>query len=451
MYRIQLHWIRLLFIFLFLAALSALLYGVWHIKPWVIIFGFSVAIFQYVLLLPSGKRHVKLSGNGVVRFVGRFIPGMKRFFVHPGISEKRWEVLKHRAINQSVPLVRDTLTNPLYPGYECLWNSNGRVPVDLQAGALTHKIGNADCLEPYRMNLLNFALPKRFLAGLSVRALSESARIANCAIRSTKDGITAKLMNGGGDLVWQIKQNDPLFRKENKSFDEDRFQTSATRPYIKMIELKLPEKYAAVENRLRGDGLLFFVMKIRSISGGKPIGINLLDANIGLLPRLCTAMSEANVLVDFITIEETHTHEATLLMDAVGFARKTLAEAKLSISLIASGQFVTEFEILKALAYGANTVYSSSPGYIYENGPLLFGKPDHLKAADFHKNTLTALQQLMENAGFESQEHILLRDFYRRVNPTEIHNLKAIEEATVLSNTIPTKRKTNKIFTLTNI
>lgn len=429
MYKIQIqHWVRLLFVFLFLITIISLIAGVFYYELWIISIALLIGGIQYILLLPSGKRHLKLSMNPVIRGLSHLFPALRKFFVHPKLSDSQWNVLRLRANNQSVALVRDSLTDPLEPGYECLWNSNGKVPVSVSENEMTCKIGSSACEHPYQMNILNFALPKRFFAGLSIRALSESARIAGCAIKSTKDGLSPKLMNGGGDLIWQIVQGDPFFRKENRSFDAKQFKTYATRPYIKMIELKLPEKESSLASRLRGDSLLHFISKIRTLSGGKPIGVNFSDSNIVRLSEFCSSMVGAGIEVDFITIDESNPLNPHGLMPAIGFAKKTLLHANLNIPIVASGQFVTEFEIIKALAYGASTVYSSSPGHLFENGPLLFGKPNSLQAADFHRNTLDALRQLMENAGYETRQSIQLRDFYVRAERNEIYNLELIQE-----------------------
>jgi glutamate synthase domain-containing protein 2 len=116
-------------------------------------------------------------------------------------------------------------------------------------------------------------------------------------------------------------------------------------------------------------GLLGFVVKLRELSGGKPVGFKLCVGNKSEFLGICKAMLETGITPDFITVDgsEGGTGAAPVeltnsvgmpLRDGLVFVNRALTGVGLrnKIRLIASGKAVSAFHVLRLLALGADTV-----------------------------------------------------------------------------------------------
>lgn len=189
-------------------------------------------------------------------------------------------------------------------------------------------------------------------------------------------------------------------------------------------------------------GLLRFIARLRDLSGGKPVGFKLCIGRKDEFHAICRAMQETGIKPDFITVDgaEGGTGAAPLeFSDAVGvplgpalkFVDRTLREHNLrdDIRIIASGKVLTAFSIIKLLAHGADLCNSARAfmlsvgciqaqrcdtnncptGVATQDPALVRGLVVGNKAprvANFHRNTLRTMLELMAAAGISRPEDL---------------------------------------------
>ncbi|HEY1024749.1 MAG TPA: FMN-binding glutamate synthase family protein, partial [Sphingobacteriaceae bacterium] len=176
--------------------------------------------------------------------------------------------------------------------------------------------------------------------------------------------------------------------------------------------------------------------------------------------EICEAMAKTGIYVDFITIDgaeggtgaaplEFTDHVGMPLFDALTFARKTLSKFRLPSKIIVSGKIITAFDVLRAVALGADACYSARGmmlslgciqalqcdsgkcpvGITTQNKRLYRGldvTDKRVRVANFHRNTMEATVELMEACGYKSLADVSADDFYRRINRFEIRSLNEI-------------------------
>lgn len=151
-------------------------------------------------------------------------------------------VIYQRAKKQIDTTPFGTQLNVYSEGYE--WMSHSIAPLDFHT--LDHhprvRIGNKDCLQPYDASILNIsAMSFGSLSGNAVEALNAGARIGGFAHNTGEGGISPHHTLNGGDLIWQIGTGYFGARDEHGHFSPEAFARNASRPEVKMIELKLSQ------------------------------------------------------------------------------------------------------------------------------------------------------------------------------------------------------------------
>jgi glutamate synthase domain-containing protein 2 len=316
-----------------------------------------------------------------------------------------------------------------------------------------------------------------------VESLNEGARIGSFAHNTGEGGISDYHLKGG-DLIWQIGTGYFGCRDVGGNFSDDLFRENALRPQVKMIELKLSqgakpghggilpaskntEEIAAIRNVQpnttvasppahsafsNAEEMIWFIAKLRKLSGGKPVGFKLCIGNTKEFREICRAMIATGILPDFITIDgaeggtgaaplEFTDHLGMPLHDALAFATRTLEEFDLKdgIRLLASGRLITGFDILKTLSLGADAVYSARgmmfalgcvqalqcdsgkcPAGVATQDPKLYKGIDitdkKQRVANFHGNTIKAVVELMEACGFKTLSDVTAEKFFRKTD-----------------------------------
>jgi len=215
-----------------------------------------------------------------------------------------------------------------------------------------------------------------------------------------------------------------------------------------IAEIRMVEPYTTIQSppghREFSDslGLLEFVQKLRTLSEGKPVGFKLCIGREDEFVELCNMMKKTGIKPDFITIDgaEGGTGAAPLeftdsvgmpLLPALEFADKTLKEAGLrdEITLIASGKVITAISIMNRLAHGADVCNAARafmltlgciqalrcnsntcPTGVATQDPMLekglVVEDKYRRVANFHKNTIHALKELMAAAGVNSLDEV---------------------------------------------
>ncbi len=205
-------------------------------------------------------------------------------------------------------------------------------------------------------------------------------------------------------------------------------------------------------------GLLQFVSSLRELSGGKPVGFKLCIGRKDEFLAICKAMLETNILPDFITVDggeggtgaaptEMTNSVGTPLRDALIFVNSALIGIGLrdKIRIIASGKMFSAFHILRAIALGADTVNAARafmmslgciqsrtcnsdkcPTGIATQNPsrnkALVVSDKSQRVANFHRETVTNLVELVGAAGLESIEDLEPIHINRRIQGTDVKN-----------------------------
>jgi len=288
-------------------------------------------------------------------------------------------------------------------GYE--WTAHSLSPKPIPAEQTRVLIGANRCKQPYAASRFNIsAMSYGALSSHAIRALNRGAQIGGFYHNTGEGGLSPYHLMEGCDLVWQIGTGYFSCRNLNGEFDAELFTEKSQNPQIKMIEVKLsqgakpghggvlpgskvtqeiaeirvvdigkdvlsPPAHSAFSSPR---GLLEFVTKLRTLSGGKPVGFKLSIGQKSEFIAICKAMVETELYPDFITVDggEGGTGAAPVeftnsvgmpLREALSFVHNTLMGfgIRKEVKLIASGKAFTAFHIIRLLALGADLVNSA--------------------------------------------------------------------------------------------
>lgn len=195
-----------------------------------------------------------------------------------------------------------------------------------------------------------------------------------------------------------------------------------------------------------------WIKELRDLSNGKPIGFKMCIGKKSEFVDICLAMIESGIKPDFIVVDggEGGTGAAPLefsnslgmpLRDALAFVSNTLVgfDLKKDIKIIASGKIITGFHIARAIALGADLVYSARAmmmaigciqalqcnsntcpvGVATQNKHLMKGLDVDNKAervANYHHETLVSFVELTAAAGLYEPSEIRREHINRRVS-----------------------------------
>jgi glutamate synthase domain-containing protein 2 len=381
------------------------------------------ALFAFLLVAPviylgvtdivqkqqSIRRNFPLLGR--LRYVFEdFRPKIQQYFVESDtdgspINRNDRSVIYQRAKKQIDTTPFGTQLNVYAEGYE--WMSHSIVPLDFHT--IEHHprvlIGNKDCKQPYKASILNIsAMSFGSLSSHAVEALNAGAKIGGFAHNTGEGGLSPYHLRHGGDIIWQIGTGYFGARDEEGRFSSEAFRKNATRPEVKMIELKLSQgakpghggilpakkntpEVAAI--RLVKPGttvfsppfhsafstpkeMIAFLRKLRDLSEGKPVGFKLCVGRKSEFISICKAMVEMDTYPDFITVDggeggtgaappEFSNFVGMPLQDGLAFVDNMLKgfNIRQHIKVDASGKILTGFQILRSIALGADLCNSA--------------------------------------------------------------------------------------------
>lgn len=332
-------------------------------------------------------------------------PKIQQYFVESDtdgtpLNRNERSVIYQRAKKQIDTIPFGTQLNVYAEGYEWMIHSVNA----LDHNKLDHnprvRVGNKDCKQPYDASILNVsAMSFGSLSPNAIEALNSGAKAGGFAHNTGEGGISPYHLKHGGDLIWQIGTGYFGARDTNGNFSPEAFTKNATRPQVKMIEIKLSQgakpghggilpakkntpEIAAIRGVQAGTtvfsppfhsafntpiGLIQFVKQLRDLSGGKPIGFKLCIGRKSEFLAICKAMVQLNTYPDFITIDggeggtgaappEFSNFVGMPLLDALAFADDALRGFGIRehIKLDCSGKILTGFHIVRAMALGAD-------------------------------------------------------------------------------------------------
>ncbi|MBP2603679.1 FMN-binding glutamate synthase family protein [Acinetobacter calcoaceticus] len=353
------------------------------------------------------------------------------------------------------------------------------------------QVGNAQCLQPYSASIMNIsAMSFGSLSANAIRALNKGAQLGGFYHDTGEGSLSPYHLENGGDIVWQIASGYFGCRTLDGKFDEQKFAKQSQLPQIKMIELKLSQgakpghggilpkhKITAEIAEIRGVSrdhdcispakhssfstpieMMHFLQKLRTLSGGKPVGFKLCIGQPWQFMSIVKAMLETKIVPDFIVVDgseggtgaapiEFSDNIGTPLREGLRFVHNTLVGAGLrdQVKIGASGKIISAFDIASTFALGADWV-NSARGFMFAVGCIQAQSchtnqcpvgvatqdKDRQKAIDvptkservfnFHKNTLHALSEMIAAAGLRHPSDIKAHHLAQRVNDREIKN-----------------------------
>jgi len=351
------------------------------------------------------------------------------------------------------------------------------------------QVGSDQCKQPYSASVLNIsAMSFGSLSANAIMALNKGAAIGGFMHDTGEGSVSPYHKVHGGDLVWQIASGYFGCRNEVGEFDPVRFQEVSSDKAIRMIELKLSQgakpghggilpahKVSREIAMTRGipEGvecvsppshsafstpreMMEFILRLRELSEGKPTGFKLAIGQPSEFMGIVKAMIETGIVPDFIVVDgseggtgsapvELSDHVGVPMRDALLMVHNVLVGTGLRdrIRIGAAGRIISAFDIVAAIALGADWV-NSARGFMFALGCIQSqschtnkcptgiatqdaGRQRALDVADkgervanFHRNTLHALSELMATAGVSHPSQLRPHHLARRVSTTEI-------------------------------
>ena len=353
------------------------------------------------------------------------------------------------------------------------WLTHSMTPKPPAEPKFRIRIGGPSCKQPYDASVYNIsAMSFGALSANAILALNTGARLGGFAHDTGEGGISRYHRQGGGDLIWEIGSGYFGCRDTEGRFDPGRFAEQAAAEQIKMIEVKLSQgakpghggmlpaakitpEIAEARGVPMGQDCISpaahsAFSTLREKSAGKPVGFKLCIGHRWEFMALVKAMLETGIRPDFIVVDgkeggtgaapvEFADHLGTPLAEGLTFVRNTLIGAGLreEIRIGASGKLVTAFDLVWAHALGADWC-NSARGFMFSLGciqaqschtnrcPTGVATQDPLRqralvvedksqrVANFHRNTIAALAEIVGAAGFEQPDdlqprHLMVR------------------------------------------
>src|SRR5262245_35225895 len=268
-------------------------------------------------------------------------------------------------------------------------------------------------IQPYLASVFNIsALSFGSVSANAIRALNKGAKLGGFAHDSGEGGVSPYHLEHGGDLIWEIGSGYFCCRNHDGTFSPERFAAYATRPEIKMIEIKLsqgakpghggvlpaakvtreisrirevpmgqdcvsPVRHSAFSTPI---GVMEFIAELRRLSGDKPVGFKLCVGHPWEFLALVKAMLTTSLTPDFIVVDGTEggtgaaplefmDHMGMPLRDGLNFVHAALVGTNLRelIKIGASGKITSAFDMARVMALGADWC-NAARGFMFAVG-----------------------------------------------------------------------------------
>src|SRR4249919_2832898 len=265
-------------------------------------------------------------------------PEIRQYFIEGDTEEvpfsRQQRALVYQRAKNATDVVPFGTEHDVYDAaYE--WINHSIVPSLIESHDFRVRVGS-QASQPYDASVLNIsAMSFGALSANAIRALNAGAKRGGFYHDTGEGSISAYHRENGGDLVWEIGSGYFGCRDEKGGFDLERFIANARDPQVKMIEIKLSQgakpghggvlpaaKVSAEISATRGvpmgvdcvspsrhsafstpQGLLEFVDRLRTLSGGKPTGFKLAIGHPWEWFAVAKAMQETGLMPDFIVVD----------------------------------------------------------------------------------------------------------------------------------------------------
>lgn len=432
---------------------------------------------------------------GHLRFLLEFIrPELRQYFIESDneaapFSRQQRSLVYQRAKGEPDKRPFGTQMDVGAIGYE--WINHSMAPTVVPSHDFRVTIGERRA-QPYSASVFNIsAMSFGALSANAVLALNEGARRGNFAHDTGEGSISRYHRQMGGDLIWEIGSGYFGCRNADGSFDEQRFVENATLPQVRLIELKLsqgakpghggvlpgpkvtleiaeargvtpwidcvsPARHSAFATPLE---MMQFIERLRTLSGGKPVGFKLCIGHPWEWFAIAKAMLETDIVPDFIVVDgaeggtgaaplEFTDHVGAPLQEGLLLVHNTLVGLNLRsrVRLGCAGKVISAFDIARMHALGADWC-NAARGFMFALGCIqsqhchtghcptgvTTQDPVRQKALvvptkaervfNFHQQTLHALKELVQAAGLTHPSGITASHIVRR---TSDHGVKLL-------------------------
>lgn len=444
-------------------------------------------------------------------------PKVYQYFVESDTNGKPFSRLSRSLIYQRAKKETDTIPfgtqlDVYENGYEWLSHSIAAISHHELDPNPRVVIGGPDCTQPYAASIFNIsAMSFGSLSENAIRALNGGASMGNFAHNTGEGGISDYHLAEKGDLIWQIGTGYFGCRHHDGTFNDEAFAERSKMEQVKMIDIKLsqgakpghggilpaqkvtpeiarirlvkegydvlsPPAHSAFSTPLE---LMDFVKKLRTLSGGKPVGIKLCIGRKSEFFAICKAMVQTGIYVDFITVDggeggtgaspqEFSNAVGMPLREAVAFVYDVLTGfgLKKHIKIIASGKVVSGFDLIKNIALGAD-LCNSARGMMFAIGCIqalecntntcptgvatqdpslmkgLVVEDKKTRVFNYHRLTVASAIELLGAAGLRHPYQLTRAYINRRISPnvmqSYIETFPYIPEGSLLKTPYPLK------------
>jgi glutamate synthase domain-containing protein 2 len=225
------------------------------------------------------------------------------------------------------------------------------------------------------------------------------------------------------------------------------------------IDCVSPARHSAFSTPIE---LMHFIAKLRELSGHKPVGFKLCIGHAWEFMAICKAMVETGIAPDFVVIDgseggtgaaplEFVDHVGTPLREGLVLAHNCLVGVGMrqGVRLGASGRVITGFDMARLLALGADWC-NAARGFMFALGCIqaqachtdrcpsgvstqdpwrqraLVVDDKASRVAQFHRNTMAALADLVGAAGLSHPRELRPMHILKRISPSEVKSFAEV-------------------------
>jgi glutamate synthase domain-containing protein 2 len=476
----------------FAAAWAAMPYSIWLVA------GFAIAAFLTLVGIHdlTQTRHAVLRNYPIaahLRFIFEEIrPELRQYFFEGDKDGTPFSRDRRAIVYQRAKMVLDvrpfgTQYDVYATGYE--WMSHSIAPRPVSKEPFRIMIGDTECSKPYSASVFNIsAMSFGALSANAIRALNGGAKLGGFAHDTGEGGYSPYHREMGGDIIWEIGSGYFGCRNPDGTFNADKFAEAASNEQIKMVELKLsqgakpghggvlpapkvspeiaqtrgvpvgedcvsPSSHSAFTTPIE---MMKFIAEMRRLSGGKPAGFKLCIGHEWEFLAICKAMLETGIYPDFIVVDGKEGGTGAAPMEFVDHIGKPMRQglyavhnaligigARHRIKIGAAGKIITAFDIIRALALGADWC-NAARGFMFAVGCIQSQSchtdrcptgvatqdptrqralvvPDKMqRVANFHRATLHELAEMTAAAGLDHPREFKPIHISRRISPSEV-------------------------------
>lgn len=430
---------------------------------------------------------------GHIRYLFEYIrPEIQQYFVESDLNGTPFPREFRSLVYQRAKKVTDTrpfgtIIDVYNNGYE--WINHAMSPKHVVPDSLRTTFGEVNCSKPYGVSPLNIsAMSYGALSKHAILALNRGASLGGFFHNTGEGSISPYHRQYGGDLVWQIGTGYFGCRNDLGHFDPERFEMRATDDQVKMIEIKISqgakpghggilpaakvtEEIAEIRNVQLGKDvispsfhsafsnpteLLEFIVTLRNLSGGKPVGFKLCLGRKTEFLGICKAMLDTGITPDFITVDggeggtgaaqiEFTNSVGTPVREGLHFIHNALRGIHMRdrLHLIAAGKSLSAYHMIRLGALGADTVNSARgmmfalgciqarhcnndkcPSGVATQNPARYRQLDvtdkGVRVFNYHSAMMKALAELLGQLGLNSLSDVRPEHINRRISHNSV-------------------------------